>query len=308
MSEAANSIPTPDLGNFFRQAIARAGASVVGLTSQRGGATSGTVWSDEGVIVTSHRGTMGRRQHESAWTLTGPDQQQREVELIARDSTTDIAVFRSSKAGLSAIARAEALPELGTLALALGRPGWQLRASLRILGLVGPGFRTPQGGRIDAWLESDRALPVGFSGGPLIDAEGRLLGLDSRGLVRGADLAIPVATLERVVRELLENGQVRHGWLGVSLVPVVLPSQQRDALGIEQRSAVLVAGLEEGSPAAAGGVLIGDVILELGGKSADDPGALRETLVGRADHELAIVVLRGGQRLELRLTPTERPS
>ena len=55
-------------------------------------------------------------------------------------------------------------------------------------------------------------------------------------------------------------------------------------------------------------MLIGDVILELGGKSADDPGALRETLVGRADHELAIVVLRGGQRLELRLTPTERPS
>jgi S1-C subfamily serine protease len=309
MSEAASSIGVPsESGNVFRRAIARAGASVVGLSSPRGGTTSGTVWNDEGVIVTSHRGTLGRRQHESTWTLTGPDQRQREVELIARDSATDIALYRTSPEALVPIARTSELPDLGTFALALARPGWQLRASLRILGLIGPGFRTPQGGRIDAWLESDRALPVGFSGGPLIDVEGRMLGLDSRGLVRGADLAIPTVTLERVVGELLTHGHVRHGWLGVSLVPVVLPRQQRDSLGIEQRSAVLVAGLEDGSPAAAGGVLIGDVILELDGKAADDPGALREALVGKAAREIGIVVLRAGQRSELRITPSDRPS
>lgn len=309
MSEAASRVQAPvELGNLFREAIARAGASVVGLASPRGGATSGTVWNDEGVIVTSHRGTMGRRQHESTWTLTGPDQRQREVELIARDSATDVALFRTSSEDLVPIVRASELPELGTLALALARPGWPLRASLRILGLVGPGFRTPQGGRIDAWLESDRALPVGFSGGPLIDVEGRMLGLDSRGLVRGADLAIPSATLERVVGELLLHGPVRHGWLGVSLVPVVLPKQQRDALGIEQRSAVLVAGLEEGGPAGAGGVLLGDVILELDGKPADDPSALREGLVGKAAGEITLTVLRAGQRLDLRITPSEGPS
>jgi S1-C subfamily serine protease len=309
MSEAASSVQAPaELGNFFGRAIARAGASVVGLASPRGGTTSGTVWNDEGVIVTSHRGTLGRRHHESTWTLTGPDQRQREVELVARDSATDLALFRTSTEGLVPIVRATRAPDLGTLALALARPGWQLRASLRILGLVGPGFRTPQGGRIDAWLESDRALPVGFSGGPLIDVEGEMLGLDSRGLVRGADLAIPTATLERVVSELLAHGQIRHGWLGVSLVPVVLPKHQRDALGTEQRSAVLVAGLEDGSPAAAGGVLLGDVILELDGKPADDPGALREALVGKAAREIAIAVLRAGQRLDLRITPSERPS
>ncbi|MFV8754032.1 S1C family serine protease [Nannocystaceae bacterium ST9] len=308
MSEAASSVETPTpFGNPFRRAIARAEASVVGLTSPRGSATSGTVWNDEGVIVTSHRGTLGRRHHEATWTLTGPDQRQREVESIARDPATDVAIFRTSSEGLVAIDRTSELPELGTLALALARPGWQLRASLRILGLVGPGFRTAHGGRVDAWLESDRALPNGFSGGPLVDVEGRMLGLDSRGLVRGADLAIPNATLERVVAELLTHGQVRHGWLGVSLVPVVIPTQQREALGLAQRSAVLVAGLEEGSPAAAGGVLIGDVILELGGKPADDPGSLREALLGKAERELALTVLRGGQRLDLRVTPSEQP-
>lgn len=310
MSEAAPSVrdPAGESGNLFRQAIARASASVVGLASPRGGTTSGTVWNDEGVIVTSHRGTMGRRQHESTWTLTGPDQRQREVELIARDPATDIAVFRSSSEGLRAITRTTELPDLGSFALALARPGWQLRASLRILGLVGPGFRTPHGARIDAWLESDRALPVGFSGGPLIDVEGRMLGLDSRGLVRGADLAIPSATLERVIGGLLVHGHVRHGWLGVSLVPIVLPKHQRDALGLVQRSAVLVAGLEDASPAGAGGMLIGDVILGVGDQPAEDPGALREALIDKAGRELTLAVLRAGQRIDLHVTPSEGPS
>lgn len=303
MTDPAAQAPDAQLGNPFRTAIARAGASVVGLTSPRGGSTSGTVWA-EGLIVTSHRATAGRRSRETTWTLTTAEHQPREVEWIGRDPATDIALMRTSPDGLVPIARAGELPDLGTLALALARPGWQLRASLRLLGLVGPGFRTPQGGRIDAWLEADRSLPVGFSGGPLIDVEGRLLGLGSRALVRGADLAIPTRTLERVVAELLTHGEIRHGWLGISLVPIVLPTQQREALGIAQRSAVLVAGLEDESPAASAGLLLGDVLLELGGKPADDPAALREALIGQAGRELLITALRAGARVALRVTPS----
>lgn len=309
MTEAAihANDPALSLGRLFEAALARTTASVVGLASPRGGATSGTVWTSAGgeaLVVTSHRGTAGRRSREASWTLTGPDQQPREVELVGRDPGTDIAVFRTRGEGLVAIERASELPSLGTLALALGRPGWQLRASLRILGLVGPGFRTPQGGRIDAWLESDRALPPGFGGGPLIDVAGRMLGLGSRALVRGADLAIPTRTVERIVGELVDHGEVRHGWLGISLVPIVLPTTLREALELERRSASLVAGLEDDSPAAAAGLLVGDVVLELGGKPADDPSALREILIGQSGRELELVIVRAGTRTSLRVTPS----
>lgn len=287
------------LSSAIQHAVAQAATSVVRIASRRGHATSGTVWSADGLILTTHRGTARARE------LRLLDYRERELklELVGRDPGSDLVLLRApggAEAGLEPITRAssEALPQTGALSVALARPGRQIRASLRAVGVVGPSFRTPRGARIDAWLETDRALPRGFSGGPLIDTHGHMIGLDSRGLVRRADLAIPLTTIERVVAQLSEHGAVQQGWLGLSLVPVELDAHPR---------AALVAGLAPRGPALAAGVCIGDIITHIDGRPLEGPGGLRGALRGRSGQQLSLSLLRGGQPQSVELTPSEAP-
>lgn len=313
-SPALSPAPSPsasvagELSAALSRAIERTAPSVVRIASAHGQPTSGTVWSDDGLILTTHGGTRRAARRGHTLTVYGHDEREREATVVGRDAGTDLVLLRvdaGHTGALPAVARtpSDALPQLGTLALALARPGWCVRASLRMLGLIGPGFRTQRGGRIDAWLESDRTLPRGFSGGPLIDVDGRMLGLSSRSLVPHADLALPLSTIERVVAELLEHGVVRHGWLGVSLIPVEVPA---DA-GAESRTAVLTAGLEADGPAARDGLLIGDLIVALDDAPIASPADLREALRGKIDVAVDLSLLRAGQATRVSVTPTHRP-
>ena len=300
MADDSPSPATEALSHALQHAVERAGPSVVRVGSARGHATSGTVWSDDGLVLTTPLGTRRARR----LTVRGADEREREAELLGRDPGTDLALLRVDGEGLPAIARgpSDPLPAVGTLAVALARPGWRIRASLRLVGLVGPGFHRrghgERGGHIDAWLETDRSLPRGFSGGPLVDGHGRMLGLDSRGLVRHADLAIPLATVERVVAELAAHGSVRRAFLGVSLITVE-PPERPDA-------AVLVAGLDRDGPAAKAGVLLGDILVAIDGATIDGPGALRDSLEGKVDTPLDLTLLRGGRETQLQVTPVAR--
>jgi S1-C subfamily serine protease len=292
--------PPGDLSAALEHAVERAGPSVVRLSSRHGHAASATVWSRDGLILTTHRAI----RHAAKLIVADHDEREHEATLVGRDVGLDLALLRIASDVLPPIARvpADELPRVGALSVALGRPGWRIRASLRIVGLVGPRFRTSNGGRVDAWLESDRALPRGFGGGPLIDVAGRMLGLSSRALVRHADLALPCTTIERAVAELLEHGEIRHGWLGVSLVPIQLPGGPEH----EARTAVLVAGVEADSPAARAGLLIGDVLLGLDGEPIEGPGALREALRGKAGVSLELSLSRAGQPLSVSAVPGEK--
>lgn len=289
-----------DLSAALERAIERAGPSVVRLSSPHGHATSGTVWSQDGLILTTHRAV----RRAAKLTVAGHDEREHEATLVGRDPGLDLALLRIPPDALPPIPRvpADELPRVGALSVALGRPGWRIRASLRMVGLVGPRFRTSHGGRVDAWLESDRGLPRGFGGGPLIDVAGRMLGLSSRALVHDADLALPCTTIARAVAELLEHGEIRHGWLGVSLVPIELPAgPEREA-----RTAVLVAGVEADSPAAKAGLLIGDILLGLDGEPIEGPGALREALRGKAAVGIELSLSRAGQPLSVSAVPGEK--
>jgi S1-C subfamily serine protease len=289
-----------DLSASLTRAVERAANSVVRVSSPHGHAASGTVWSPDGLILTSHRAV----RRAAKLTVTGHDEREHEATLVGRNAGLDLALLRIEPDTLPSIARVpiDEPPRVGALSLALGRPGWRIRASLRMIGVVGPEFRTAHGGRVDAWIETDRALPRGFAGGPLIDVAGRMLGLGAPTLVRHADLALPCATIERAVAELLEHGEVREGWLGVSLVPIEFPNgPEREA-----RTAVLVAGVEANSPAADAGLSIGDVLLALDGEAIAGPGALREALRGKAGIAIELSVSRAGQPIGVSVTPREK--
>jgi len=126
------------------------------------------------------------------------------------------------------------------------------------------------------------------------------------GLTRTAPVAIPLATIERVAGELLEHGRIARGYLGVGLQPIPLPAAFAKLLHREQRSAVIVLSVEPGGPAESAGIVVGDVIAEIGGQAVEDTDDVQTALRGWIGSELTVVVLRGGARTELRVKIVER--
>jgi S1-C subfamily serine protease len=278
------------LDQALAAAVAAAAPSVVHVSRGRTGGT-GIAWSDD-LVITSSFHTPDRTR--IGLGTAAHDLDHRDAEVIGRDPGTDVALLRVTGGGLTA-AKLRDVDGLavGNLALALGRPGRTARASLRAIGVLGPEVRTQWGGRLDRYVESDRQIPRGFAGGPLVDKDGAVIGMNTRTLLRGADLAIPVITLRRVVDELAQHGGVRRGYLGVGSYPA--------------KGGALVASIEDGGPAAAAGVLVGDLVVELDGVAIADPDDLRTALGDRPGKAVKLVLLRGGQRIELDVTLGSRP-
>lgn len=291
------------LDQALATAVAAAAPSVVHVARGHGHGGTGIAWADD-VVVSSSFHTPDRTTVGVA-TADG-DLDRREAEVIGRDPGTDVALLRVTGGGLSpATFRDLGALAVGNLALALGRPGRTVRASLRAIGVLGPARRTPHGGKLDRHVESDRQIPRGFAGGPLIDADGAVLGMNTRTLVRGEDIAVPTATLRRIIDELKAHGGVRRGYLGVGAYPAQLPPPLAQLAGRDRGA--LVASIEDGGPAAAAGLLVGDIIVEVGGAPVGGPDDLRLALGDRPGETVDIVVLRGGARLVLRATLGTRP-
>jgi S1-C subfamily serine protease len=126
------------------------------------------------------------------------------------------------------------------------------------------------------------------------------------GLTRTAPVAIPAATIDRVAAELLAHGRVARGYLGVGLQPVMLPADFAASLKRDQRTAAMVLSVEPEGPAEKGGILLGDVLVEIGGHPIGDTDDVQTALRGSIGKELPVVVLRGGARADLQVRPGER--
>ncbi len=289
-----------DLSSPLTAAVEKAGPSVLRLARHRYPA-SATVWdAAAGLVVTTRHAVAG----EETAHLTLPGGEEREAQVVGTDPGTDLALLRTDPAGLVGIEQADPGElKVGELTLALGRPGASVRASLRIIGVLGADVRTPRGGKLERYIETDRALPRGFSGGPLVDLDGRLVGIDTSGLLRGADIAVPVDTVKRVAAELLAHGSVRRGYLGVAVQRVRLPDDLATSLG--QKSGALVVRVDPDSPAATSGLVLGDTIVALDGKPVSGPDGLRELLADRRGGTLPGRILRGGALQDLQLTVGE---
>jgi S1-C subfamily serine protease len=266
-------------------AVAAASPSALHVSRGHAGGT-GITWSED-LVVTSSFHTPDRTK--VGIPTSDGNLELREAEVIGRDPGTDVALLRVAGGGL-APAKLRDIDDLavGNLALAIGRPGRTARASLRAIGVLGPEVETPRGGTLDRYVESDRPIPRGFAGGPLVDVDGAVIGMNTRTLVRGADIAVTTATLRRVVGELEAHGGIRRGYLGVGAYPT--------------GQGALVASLEDGGPAASAGVLVGDILVEVDGEAVHGPDSLRSALAGRPGKAVRIVFIRGGQRQELDVT------
>jgi S1-C subfamily serine protease len=154
----------------------------------------------------------------------------------------------------------------------------------------------------------DLSIYTGFSGGPLIDAQGRVLGVNTSGLSRGGGLTVPVSTVNRVVNELLAKGRIARGYLGIGMQAVRLSDSVRSRAGINSQAGLIVLSVEPGGPADAGGVLLGDVLIGIDSADLLDTDDLQIALgpdrIGKA---AKVRVIRGGSVVEIPVVIGERP-
>ena len=287
------------LSNDLAAAVERAAPAVVAVHARRLPST-GIHWRP-GIVVTAEHTV---RTAEDI-TVTMADGRSLPAVLAGRDPGTDLAVLRVADAGsVVATLGDDTALKVGHMVLALG---YGPRASWGVISALGPRWRSWRGGDIDRLVRLDLVLYPGFSGGPLVDAAGRVVGLNTSGLARETRLALPVTMVTRVADELLQKGHVSRGYLGLGMQPVRLPEPLRAQLGLGA-GALIVVMVEPSGPAARAGVLLGDVLVALDGGPVGDLEDVQARLGSdRVGAEIPAVVLRGGVRTELRITVGEQP-
>jgi serine protease DegQ len=292
------------LSTELADAVERAGRWTVAIHARRRIPSSGIIWRPGVVVAASH--TI-RRDEDISITL--PDGDTVAATLAGRDPGTDLAVLRLSD-GARTVAAATLAPDdalrVGALVVAVGRPGDSVTASLGAISALGGEWRTWQGGRVDRFVRLDLAIYDGFSGGPLVDAAGRVLGVNTSGLTRSAPVTLPVSTVARVADELLAKGHVRRGYAGVAVQPVEIPERLVRDHALPADSALLVVAVEPGGPADKAGILIGDVLIALAGTPLREPADLLAGLAARGAVEVRLI--RGGAPVSVSLTPGDRPA
>ena len=296
----ANSLT--DFSNGLTSAVEAASASTVTVDARKRYPASGIAYADELVLTADHVITR-----EENINVLLPDGKSLAATIAGRDPGSDLALLQLSEKVLTAARTSDAV-KVGQLVLALGRPNSEgIQASWGIVTSISGPTRTFRGGMLDQYARTETTPYPGFSGGPLINTEGQVLGLNTSGLTRGSSLTIPVKVAWRVAEALATHGSVKRGYLGVRTQPVEIPEAARQALKREQEHGLLVLWLEEGGPAEKGGLLVGDILVAVSGQAVGDPddlfSALGSDTVGKA---IAVEVLRGGRPETVNVTIGER--
>lgn len=274
-------------------AVETAGATVVRVEARRGNASSGVIWTSDGHILTSDH-TIER---EEDINIGFGDGRTMSAKLVARDPGTDLALIKVDATDLVPASRAsDSTVRIGHLVLAIGRPGKAgVMASLGIVSATGGPWRTARGGQLERFVRTDATLYPGFSGGPLIDATGQLIGINSWTLSQGAGFAVPAGTAAQVA-EALAHGGIKRAYLGVGTQMVSLPSAVRAKLGTSQETGLMLIAVESDGPAEKSNLMIGDVLLSLDGKALNDPDdLLKELSSERVGKGGTFILVRGGE-------------
>jgi len=290
------------LSDGMADAVENIAASVVRVNGRRRRSGSGVVFAQNKVLTASHV-----LEREEDLSVESADGRTLTARFAGRDHSTDLAVLDVEGLDVEPATRAEGEARVGQISLAVGSHsrGEGPRATLGVVSAVGGPVRTRRGPRLERYIQTDAMPYPGFSGGPLIDVRGNVLGILVSGWGRGAAFAIPADLAWRTAGTLLEGGSVKRGYLGILSQPVRLPDGQR--LGLTQRGGLLVVGVEDGSPAGRGGLIVGDILATLDGQPVEDTDDLLLLLAGdRVGSSVPVRLVRGGELAEIEITIGER--
>lgn len=273
------------------------GKSVVAIEGQRF-SCSGIHWR-EGIIVTSAENIKRAR----GVTITLPNGETAPVNLLGSDRSTDVAVFKSDIELPIAPVDSNCELKVGHLAIAVGRdPVKGLFATQGIVSNVGKPWRSTLGGYIDCFIRLDLNFYPGSGGSASVNSAGQVVGFNTTGPRRSV-LTIPAVTVNRVVDQLLEEGHIRRGYLGLAMQPVYLPDSLVAEFSLQTQQGLMVVNVEPQSPAAEAGVILGDILIEIEATSIEKLRDLQAFLepqnIGKA---IAIKSIRAGKLQEISLT------
>lgn len=289
------------LSDALAAAVDHVAPSVVRVeVHQRRSQGTGVVWTQDGLIVTADH--VLERGEDIEVVLA--DGKSLSADIVGRDPDRDVGLLRIDTNSLAPIPRGES-PRVGHLVLAVGRLNERIMATMGLVNAVRPaGKRSNPGAGL---VQTDAMLYPGFSGGPLLDAAGRMVGLNSQRAKSGAGMAVAVDAVRETADAMLAGGTVKRGWIGVVTQVVVLPEVFREQLRLAQNGALLISAIEPGSPAEEAGMLLGDVLIGLDGHTLQDANDLRTILTpDRVGDKFTADLIRGGVRKEVTLTIGER--
>jgi len=280
-------------------AVEKAAQSTVTVDARGRIPATGVVWSADGEILTADHVV----QRDEGINITLPDGTTHTAKVLGRDPGSDLALLKIEGAkGLAVPEWVEAV-KVGNLIFAVGRPD-DVQATLGSVVAVGGPVR----GRfryLEAYIQTDVTMYPGFSGGPLVDASGRVAGVNSSALARGASMAVPVAVARTIADALRRDGHIQRGFLGVSTQPVRLAEAM--AAQLKQQSGLMIIGAEKDSPAEKAGLMQGDVLVSLGGQMVTDIEALQAALgPGTVGKTVTVKVVRGGELKDISVRVGER--
>ena len=279
-----------ELSNSMAAATEKAAASTVSVNARRRMPASGIAFAPDLVLTADH--VIEREEGITVLLANGTEAA---AKLAGRDPGSDLAVLRLEKERTTPAEPAKQA-SIGQLVLALGRPSPEgIEASLGVVSAMGGPVRTPQGS-LDKYIRTDTTPYPGFSGGPLVDAEGKVIGINTSGFGRGITLTIPAEYAWKVAEQLARNGSVKRGYLGVRSEAVELTEAAQKALNRKQASGLLLVSVERKSPAEVGKLIVGDILVGIDGQPVPDHDALFAHLTGEAvGKSIPMQVLRGGE-------------
>ena len=288
-----------DLSRDIAAILERAAAGIVRVDACRGRPATGIVWSDNLVLTAEHV-----IEHDDAIQVSAGGAVVKAA-VAGRDPGTDLALLKTDGLTASPLARAASADvRIGHLVLAVGRTS-ELQVTLGIVSGLSGAFRSWRGGETERLIQTTAELLPGFSGGPLLDGDGRVIGINSWNFGRGITRAIPIETAAAVAENLQTHGRIRRAYLGLGAQPVRLGEALRNQLG--QDSGLLVVTVEAGGPAAKAGLMQGDTLVRVDGdpvRQLDELfGKLRAFDIG-STHRFGVV--RGGELKDVSVALGER--
>jgi len=289
------------LSNQMADAVERITPALVLVNGRQRHPASGVVYAPNTILTADHV-----LEREDDLTIQTHDGRTLPAQFIGRDPSSDLALLQVADLGIEPATPAAEPARVGQLVLAVGRPHPDgPLASAGIVSAIGGPLRTGHGIALDRFIQTDATPYPGFSGGPLINTAGAVLGIITTGLANGAALAVPVGIAWRSAQTLAEHGFIKRGYLGVSSQPVQIPAGQQ--AGRAQERGLLIVHVEEGSPAGQAGLLLGDILVALDGQTVRETDDLQALLTGdRVGQPVPVEVIRGGNLQTLQLTIGQR--
>jgi S1-C subfamily serine protease len=288
-----------ELANALAARVETAKNAVVAVRAREARHLTGLVW-QPGIVVVSEQALPRKDEFE----LVAPGGSILAAQVAGRDPSTNIAILKTAEP-LVAPALAAADAHVGAVALAIGADGvGGASARLGIVNLAGGEWHSRRGGLIERRIVLDITLAHCEEGGPVFDAAGACLGMSTFG-PRGQVIVIPHATLARVVPQLVKDGHIARGWLGVALHAVAVPDALRESA--DETSGMMVMSVVENGPAAQAGIVAGDIILSVDGISAHRFRKIARHFGGDSIGRRADVrLIRGGAVVTVQTTIAER--